>query len=119
MQKVYAFLYRIIDPLCAGLAGTWVINRSNEKATAMISDETFSSMSRSNIFNNALRFIGFAIVQLFKLFLDLANNVLDNVYNMFSFYNSTNVNSYINNLLGFLWIPCVISIIILGFHLNP
>ena len=117
MQKIYAFLFRIIDPLCAGLAGTWVINDSNEKATAILTDETFSSLSRSNIFGNALRFIGFAIVQLFKLFLDLANNVLDNVYNMFSFYNSTNVNSYINNLLGFLWIPCVISIIILGFQL--
>ena len=117
MQKVYAFLFRIIDPHCAGLAGTWVINDSNEKATAIITDETFSSLSRSNIFGNAIRFIGFAIVQLFKMFLDVANNVLDNVYTMFSFYNSTNVNSYINNLLGFLWIPCVISILILGFQL--
>ena len=72
MQKIYAFLFRIIDPLCAGLAGTWVINDSNEKATAILTDETFSSLSRSNIFGNALRFIGFAIVQLFKLFLDLA-----------------------------------------------
>ena len=36
MQKIYAFLFRIIDPLCAGLAGTWVINDSNEKATAIL-----------------------------------------------------------------------------------
>ena len=117
MQKIYAFLYRIIDPLCAGLAGTWVINDSNEKATEIITNETFASLNRSNIFGNAIRFIGFSIVQLFKLFLDAANGVLDNVYNMFSFYNSTNVNSYINNLLGFLWIPCVVSILILGFQL--
>ena len=117
MQKIYAFLYRIIDPLCAGLAGTLVINDSNEKATEIITNETFASLNRSNIFGNAIRFIGFSIVQLFKLFLDAANGVLDNVYNMFSFYNSTNVNSYINNLLGFLWIPCVVSILILGFQL--
>ena len=39
MQKIYAFLYRIIDPLCAGLAGTWVINDSNEKATAILTDD--------------------------------------------------------------------------------
>lgn len=116
-QKLTAFLYRIIDPLCAGLAGTWVINDDDTAARTLMANATFQSLSRSNIFNNAMRAIGFNIVQLFKLFLDGSNAVLDNVYKMFSFYNSTNVNSYINNLLGFLWIPCIISILILGFQL--
>ena len=116
-QKAVGFLAEIIDPLCAGLAGTWVINSDDMAARTLLANGTYQKLTRSNIFGNAIRFMGYNILQLFKLFLDGANNVLDNVYKMFSFYNSTNVNSYINNLLGFLWIPCVISILILGFQL--
>ena len=116
-QKIMGFLAKIIDPLCAGLAGTWVINSDDMAARTLLANGTYQKLTRSNIFGNAIRFMGYNIIQLFKLFLDGANNVLDNVYKMFSFYNSTNVNSYINNLLGFLWIPCVISILILGFQL--
>ena len=116
-QKIMGFLAKIIDPLCAGLAGTWVINDDDMAARTLLANGTYQKLTRSNIFGNAIRFMGYNILQLFKLFLDGANNVLDNVYKMFSFYNSTNVNSYINNLIGFLWIPCVISILILGFQL--
>ena len=116
-QKIMGFLAKIIDPLCAGLAGTWVINDDDMAARTLLANGTYQKLTRSNIFGNAIRFMGYNILQLFKLFLDGANNVLDNVYKMFSFYNGTNVNSYINNLIGFLWIPCVISILILGFQL--
>ena len=80
-------------------------------------DNSFQKLNRDRQLAGGIGIAIFAIVQLFKMFLDVANNVLDNVYTMFSFYNSTNVNSYINDLLGFLWIPCVISILILGFQL--
>ena len=117
MQRLMGVIIKMMEPLCAGLAGTWVINSSNDVAVNLMSDKTFQSLSRSNIFNNAMRSLMFNIVQLFRVFLDGSNAVLDNVYKMFSFYDSTNVNGYINNLLGFLWIPCLISLLTLGFTL--
>ena len=117
IQRLMGVIIHTMEPLCAGLAGTWIINSSNDVAVNLMTDKTFQSLSRSNIFNNAMRSMSFNIVQLFRVFLDGSNAVLDNVYRMFSFYDSTNVNSYINNLLGFLWIPCLISLLTLGFIL--
>ena len=117
MQRLMGVIIDKIEPLGVGLAGTWVINSSNDVAVNLMNDKTFQSLSRSNIFNNAMRSLMFNIVQLFRVFLDGSNAVLDNVYKMFSFYDSTNVNNYINNLLGFLWILCLISLLTLGFTL--
>ncbi len=117
IQKTVLFLNGITEPLCIGLAGTSVLGVSdhNTEALRLLQDPVFLELSRSNVFGNALRTLGFAIVQLFKMFLDGANAVLNSVYQMFNFYNSESINSYINSLLGLLWIPCLISILTLGF----
>ena len=65
IQRLMGVIIHTIEPLCAGLAGTWVINSSNDVAVNLMTDKTFQSLSRSNIFNNAMRSMSFNIVQLF------------------------------------------------------
>ena len=55
IQRLMGVIIHTIEPLCAGLAGTWVINSSNDVAVNLMTDKTFQSLSRSNIFNNAMR----------------------------------------------------------------
>ena len=59
IQRLMGVIIHTIEPLCAGLAGTWVINSSNDVALNLMTDKTFQSLSRSNIFNNAMRSMSF------------------------------------------------------------
>ena len=72
-------------------------------------------------FNDAIRFLGFSLIRLLKALLDFSSDVMTSAYNLFSFSTSSDVNSYITQLMGFLWIPCIISLLILGIQLilNP
>lgn len=117
MREIIYFISNHVEALFIGLAGTSVIPNSETLARKMITDSTFTAMHRSNIFLGAIRNIGYALLLVVKFFLDGASKVLGDVYKLFSFYNSSEVNAYINNLIGFLWIPCVISILILGYQL--
>lgn len=115
--NIVTMLNRYIEPLCIGLCGTTVIDNSGDAASKLLANATFRSLERSNVFNNALRSLGFSIIQLLKFFVEGANSILNNVYQMFTFSTSDDVNSYISNLTGFLWIPCIISILALGFRM--
>ena len=57
-QKIMGFLEKIIDPLCAGLASTWVINSDDMAARTLIANGTYQKLTHSNIFGKAIRFMG-------------------------------------------------------------
>lgn len=117
-QHLFELIFRHTEQFSIGVAAvTYVGTASNELAAKMLGNPFYISMSRSNLFNDAIRFMGFNILKLVKMFVDFSNDVLSSAYSMFTFSYSNNVNSYINQLMGFLWIPCIISIIILGFQL--
>ena len=116
-KSIIGFVSRHTEALCAGLCGTTVIPGTQKIAEQMARDPIFTQMSRSNVFLGAIRYIGYAILLFLKYVLDAAVGLLNNVYKLFTFNASIEVDSYIAQLIPLLWIPFAISIIILGYQL--
>ena len=121
-QRFFGFILQNREQTSINLSAvTFIGLASKDLADKMLGNPVYMSMSRSNLFNDAIRFLGFSLIRLLKALLDFSSDVMTSAYNLFSFSTSSDVNSYITQLMGFLWIPCIISLLILGIQLilNP
>ena len=121
-QRFFGFILQNREQTSINLSAvTFMGLASKDLADKMLGNPIYMSMSRSNLFNDAIRFLGFSLIRLLKVLLDFSSDVMTSAYNLFSFSTSSDVNSYITQLMGFLWIPCIISLLILGIQLilNP
>ena len=120
IQKIGVFLNGLIEPFCIGLAGWTKINGTggiDGEYGRLLGDRTFAMLEQSNIWKDFIRFMGYGLITFAKSLADGAVWTLNQVYKLFDFSNSTGVNEYVGKLLQFLWIPCLIAVLVLGFRM--
>lgn len=88
----------------------------NEQEIIKILSEHSDLMQPYNLLGSFLRWLGWIIVKGIKWVVDGASGVIDDIYTMFGFANSDQVNTFIDKFMPFVFILFGIALIFLGYR---